>query len=67
MASPAAPSRSSLGRRSAASHRQRSAIGYQRTEGGPIVLNPPKSADPGLGPDDMLLVVRQSGVVPATD
>ena len=45
----------------AASAQSQSALGYRHAAGG-VVLNPSKSADPGLGPDDMLLVVRQSGV-----
>ena len=45
----------------AASAQSQSALGYRPLDGG-VVLNPSKSSDPGLGPDDLLLVVRQSGI-----
>ncbi|MFM7069254.1 MAG: CASTOR/POLLUX-related putative ion channel, partial [Actinomycetes bacterium] len=45
-----------------ASHHEQSAIGYRRASAGSVVLNPDKSADPALGPEDLLLVVRKSGV-----
>ena len=34
-----------------------SAIGYRRSDSGEVVLNPPRSMAPNLGPDDELIVV----------
>ena len=47
----------------AASRHDHSALGFQRAAGGDVTLNPTKSGPVGLSPDDLVLVVRQSGIV----